>query len=269
MMRVAWFCLAALTACARGNSGTVDASVDTTIVTIDAQFCNNLPCDAIYVSRAGNDGAAGTKDTPVKTINVGITKAAGWNPPKAVFVQAGLYPEPVAMRGGVTIYGGFDETWTRNAGVVTEINAPSPAVLFDQIQTGTGLSGFTVRSGDATTPGGSSYAILIAGSTSIDLTDVIVEPGIGARGVDGSPGGAGANGGNAGNGTPGCEDSSGLCSGCGRPQGGAAGASACGNIGGRGGNAGHAGSYGANGADAAFYLQSGAFGGPPHAPLWR
>ncbi|HEY5946824.1 MAG TPA: hypothetical protein VIV40_15080, partial [Kofleriaceae bacterium] len=80
-MRVAWFCLAALTACAHGNAGDVDAQSDTTIVTIDAQFCNNLPCDAIYVARSGNDAAAGTKTAPVKTINVGITKAAAASPP--------------------------------------------------------------------------------------------------------------------------------------------------------------------------------------------
>ncbi|HEY5927608.1 MAG TPA: hypothetical protein VIV11_38250 [Kofleriaceae bacterium] len=268
-MRVAWFCVAALTAaCAKGgNAGDVDGgnTADTTIVTIDALFCNNLPCDAIYVSRSGNDTAAGTKTAPLKTISVGIAKAAANTPPFAVFVQAGLYPEPVVMRAAVTVYGGFDETWIRNPAVITEINAPSPAVIFDQIQTGTGLDGLTVRSGDATAPGTSSYAIVINNSQAITLTDVIVESGIGARGTDGNNGAAGANGGNAGNGQPGCEDSGGFCSGCGQPQGGGAGASACGRSGGRGGHGGHGGGGGGNGVDAVGYPQSGAFGGPAGA----
>ncbi len=157
MMRVAWFCLAAATAaCAHGNGDNPDAGADARFVTIDAPSCNDLPCDAIYVSPAGNDSSAGTKETPVKTINVGITKAAGWNPPLAVFVQAGTYNEQVAMKVGVPVYGGFDETWTRNPAVVTEITAASPAVTFDQIEAGTVLDTVTVRSRDATAPGESS-----------------------------------------------------------------------------------------------------------------
>ena len=74
MMRVAWVCVAAA-ACAHGGSGAdIDANGgggDGTVVTIDAQFCNNLPCDAIYVTRSGNDAAAGSKTAPVKTIDVG------------------------------------------------------------------------------------------------------------------------------------------------------------------------------------------------------
>ncbi|HSD86430.1 MAG TPA: hypothetical protein VLB44_02910, partial [Kofleriaceae bacterium] len=141
-MRRALIWLAAA-ACASGGTGTVDGNgggADTG-ATIDAQSCNGLPCDAIYVSRTGNDAAAGTKTAPVKTIGVGITKAANVVPPIAVFVQAGLYPEPVVMKAGVNVYGGFDETWARNPAVVTEINAPSPAVVIDQIQVATAMDG--------------------------------------------------------------------------------------------------------------------------------
>src|SRR5262245_30832050 len=116
-MRVAWMCLAAA-ACAHGNSGEPDAAIDAKIVTIDAQSCNNLPCEAFYVSPSGNDSAAGTKETPLKTINAAIVKATGWSPPKAVFVQAGTYSDPVAMKAAVSVFGGFDETWTRNPGVI-------------------------------------------------------------------------------------------------------------------------------------------------------
>src|SRR5262245_35641640 len=142
--------VAVLAACAHGNSGEPDAMGDAWGgPTQDAQNCNLLPCNAIYVARTGNDSAGGTKTAPVKTINAGITKALAFSPPYAVFVHGGLFPEQVTMRPGVGVYGGFDDTWTRAPGVITEINAPTPAITFDQIQTGTILDGATVRSGDA------------------------------------------------------------------------------------------------------------------------
>jgi len=263
-MRIA--CLgvvAILAACAHGNSGDVDAGADAWGgPTVDALSCNNLPCDAIYVSRAGSDAAAGTKAAPVKTINVAIMKALAFNPPYAVFVQAGLYPEQVTMKPGVGVYGGFDETWMRTAGVITEINAPSPAIVFDQIATGTVLDTFTVRSGNGAGPGVSSYAIVITSSKMIELRDLTVEPGIGAAGGDGVDGGAGPAGDNGGNGNPGVEHSSGLfCDNHTLPAVGAAGGSVCGLPGGYGGGAGVGNGNGAQGGDAAFTSQSGGFGG--------
>ena len=261
MMRVAWFCLAAATACAHGSSDNADPAADARLVTIDAPSCDGLPCDAIYVSRAGNDAAAGTRETPLQSINAAITMASGWNPPMAVFVQSGTYNEQVAMKVGVPVYGGFDETWTRNPAVVTEIVAPSPAVTFDQILTGTALDGVSVKSADATAAGESSYAILITGSKLISLVDVTVTPGIGARGVDGNDGATGAAGGNGGIGTPGCEDSGLLCASCDRPPGGKAGTSACGRLGGVGGMPGHENGAGDRGGNATGVAQGGGAGG--------
>ncbi|MCV4691173.1 DUF1565 domain-containing protein, partial [Escherichia coli] len=82
---------------------------DALIVGIDAATCggNMLPCNAIYVSRSGNDAAAGTKMAPMKSIPAAIAKAAMSNPPAAVFVQSGTYPEQVAMKAAVTLFGGF------------------------------------------------------------------------------------------------------------------------------------------------------------------
>src|SRR5688572_26715125 len=116
-MTRAWIWLAAA-ACARGGSGTEDGStgnVDAQIVTtIDAPGCGALPCDALYVSRSGSDTAAGTKQAPMKSIAAAVIKASQSAPALAVFVQGGAYPEQVLMRAGVGVYGGFDETWTRN-----------------------------------------------------------------------------------------------------------------------------------------------------------
>src|ERR1041385_6413234 len=163
-MRSALLWLAAA-ACASGGNGTSDASVDSSIYTIDAPTCGNLPCNAIYVSRAGNDASPGSKMAPMKTLDAAMAKAMMTVPPLAVFVAAGSYPEQVHMRAGIALYGGFDETWTQNAAVTTEISAPSPAVTFDNIQTGTSLANVTIKSADATgTTSGSSIAVLVTGS---------------------------------------------------------------------------------------------------------
>src|SRR5688572_30134917 len=118
----------ALAACASGKSGTdVDAS-STDSSGLPDSGCGSLPCDAVYVARSGADNAPGTKLSPMKTIAGAAAKAATFTPAYAVFVQAGLYPEPVIMKAGVNVYGGFDDTWMRNDAVVTEISAASPAV---------------------------------------------------------------------------------------------------------------------------------------------
>ena len=264
-MRVACVCAAlALAACAKGGNGaTVDATGGPLVdAGPDAPSCNDLPCEAIYVARSGSDAAAGTKEAPLQTISGGIVKAAGSTPPLAVFVQSGMYTEQVIMKPGVTIYGGFDETWTQSPAVVTEIKGESPAVVFDQIATGTGLVNVTIKTVDATAPGASTYAVVITSSQMIELRDVVVEPGIAARGGDGGDGGAGANGGNGANGTPGCENSGGFCSGCSHPRGAAGGTSSCGRTGGRGGDAGHGGGNGQAGFDGVGSPGSGGTPGP-------
>ncbi len=259
-MRLAIFGALVLAACASGKSGSdVDASsgsADAYVAPDSA--CGALPCDAVYVARSGADNAPGTEGSPMKTISAAVTKAATFTPPYAVFVKSGLYPEPVIMKAGVSVYGGFDDTWMRSDAVTTEITAPSPAVTFDAIQVSTILDGVTVKSDDATAPGTSSFAVLITGSTMIELRDVDVLPGIGATGLDGNDGGTGATAGGGGGGTPGCEDSGGLCAGCSRPLGGGGGTSSCGRTGGAGGNAGHGDNGGSMGASGV----GGTAGGP-------
>jgi hypothetical protein len=270
-MRHAWTSLvvACLAACANGGSANVDSGTgsDAFVNTIDAATCGTdmLPCSAIYVAPNGNDTAAGTQAAPMKTIPAAITKAAMANPPQAVFVRAGTYTAQVAMKPGVSLFGGFDETWKPNPAVVTEIDAPSPAVVFDQIMTGTSISNFTIKSDDAVGAGASSYAVVVTGSTGIELRDVTVTPGIGAAGVDGTDGTAGASGGNGSTGQPGCENSSFLCDSCSIPVGGAGGSSACGRTGGRGGAPGHENGTGAVGGDGVGYPGSGGAGGPAGA----
>ena len=109
----------------------------------DAALCGGdlLPCEAIYVAKNGSDGAAGTKQAPVRTIAVAIAKAGQSNPLKVVFVGAGTYNESITMSPGVSVFGGFDETWEQNVAVTTEIVGDSPAVTFEGITVPTSFPG--------------------------------------------------------------------------------------------------------------------------------
>ncbi|MCX5745292.1 MAG: hypothetical protein NT062_22680, partial [Proteobacteria bacterium] len=253
------------TACAKGGEKpTVDAVevVDSGPLAPDAPACDGLPCDAVYVSTLiGTDFAAGTKEAPLKTITEGIAKAATTSPAKAVFVRGGTYHEAIVMHDGVGVYGGFDETWTRQ-GQLTEIVGPSPAVTFDALPSGGVIDGFTIKSDDATAAGGSSIAVYVHASKLIEIRKCTIEPGAGAAGLDGTDGGNGGIGFDGVIGQAGREDSSSIfCASHGKPGYGVGGTSQCNRTGGRGGYAGHASGTGEMGQPGA----GGTSGGAPGA----
>jgi hypothetical protein len=239
-MRFAVLVAVALVACAHGNPGNggdVDAAPDTPPPPDSA--CGSLPCDAIYVASSGSDTAAGTKDAPVLTIGAGIAKAAAASPVGAVFVQAGSYAEALDVPSGVTIYGGFDASWSRADAATTEIVGLSPAVAFRSIAAPSGLDQVTVKSTDAVQPGSSSIAVLVTGSMKVELRGVTLLPGNGATGFDGLSGAAAAGGTVGTAGKPGVERSSAIgCDEGALPAGGPGGNSACGRGGGLGGGPG-------------------------------
>ena len=245
-MRSVLFGLLALAACAHGKSGddngTTDGGADAPAATQDSDdSCGGLPCDAIYVAPTGADTATGTRADPVKTIGAGITKAAMRMPAVGVYVQTGEYDETVAMKAGVDVFGGFDTAWMPTTSAATTIvGASTGAVTIDAITVATALHHVTVKSGDATSAGASSIAVLVTGSSkSITLDTVTVLPGAGMKGNDGVDGFTGAGGGNGGGGGAGQEHSGSVfCDSHTVPVGGAGGSSACGQTGGQGGNPG-------------------------------
>ncbi len=250
MMRLGMLVALSVFGCASGNTASPDSgggSIDAYVMPDSG--CGALPCDAIYVTRSGSDSAAGTKMAPMKTISAAITKASASMPPLAVFVKSGVYPEPITMKAGVSVYGGFDDAWMQNPAVTTEIDSPtSPAVTFDAINAGTLLNKITVKSPDAMSPGQSSIAVVINASRMVELRDVTVLPGIGANGTDGSDGNNGTTGGNGGGGNPGVERSGALfCDNNPVPASGGGGTSSCGRTGGGGGQPGVGGNGGSTG----------------------
>src|SRR5262245_49007930 len=118
--------LALLGACAHGGGvgADVDASggnQDGTVLPPPDSGCGELPCenDVIYVAKGGLDLNDGTKASPLLTISAGVNMAAQSNPPKAVFVGAGVFDESLTMKPGLQVYGGFSPDWTRDGSVTT------------------------------------------------------------------------------------------------------------------------------------------------------
>src|ERR1044071_6857457 len=166
----------ALVGCASGRAGEVDAGPGQEAGP-DAPLCgqiDQLPCDAVYVAKSGNDASPGTKEQPVKTIAVAISLAGQASPKKVVFVQSGDYDESIVMSPGVSVFGGFDEQWMRNSAVVTTITGTSPTVTFDAVTVATALDNVTITAKDATAVGESSFAVVVSGSQDIELRDVTI-----------------------------------------------------------------------------------------------
>lgn len=177
-MRSVCAALVLLSACG-GTSSVVeddvppgDAGVDGDPGCTDPATC---PADAgTYVSQlTGNDGAAGTKTAPKKTITAAIARAKQLGGNQAVFVAQGTYAEKVTLAEGVDLNGGYECnatscTWTRDFAAFesTIANQDFEGVLAPPgITPGTLLGGFTIVGKEGAPPvAPGSIGVTIAGS---------------------------------------------------------------------------------------------------------
>ncbi|HYU08410.1 MAG TPA: DUF1565 domain-containing protein, partial [Gemmatimonadales bacterium] len=75
-----------------------------------------------FVSPTGNDLNTGSNSAPFATIQRGIEAAAAPGTGGAVFVAGGAYPESLALRPKVGVYGAYDAaSWQRRLGVVASV----------------------------------------------------------------------------------------------------------------------------------------------------
>ncbi|MBI5515907.1 MAG: hypothetical protein HY909_19150, partial [Deltaproteobacteria bacterium] len=203
--------------------------------------CDGIDGDAaraIFVSPRGNDMNPGTMMSPKRTLQAAIATAAMASPVRSVYVAAGTYAESVELVGGVSLYGGYDDTmgWRRAMGNSSVIEGGTTAVLAQRLMAPVELQLLEVQSADAMMPGESSYGVRALNSSAmLTLRGVRVTAGAGAPGTDGRDGTMGADGAMGGNG--------------GGNGGGGAGASPCGVAGGAGGSGGNGNRSGARGGD--------------------
>jgi hypothetical protein len=146
---------------------------------------------AIFVSTTGSDLNDGTRQSPLGTISLALVR--GFFQGKDVYVGKGTYniTNSLTLNSGVSLYGGFDpaNNWSRSAANTTIINAGTTALVGVDLDKETRIEGFTIRSLDATTPGGSSYGVRLSScSGPVVLRNNRIEAGDGALGSAGGPG---------------------------------------------------------------------------------
>jgi hypothetical protein len=210
---------------ASGDSGT-DAihekdvrALDVTVTTPTACTATTPESSAYYVSSAhGTDSATcGEMTSPCQTISQGIKRAA-LNQVSVVNVAEGTYPEALTLQPGITLVGGWINAtagvWTKDTSdagqtelVVQPVSGTTTVTATFSGDAGpSGLCTMTLQSKATAGAGETLYGIFAMGaSTTLSLSDVIVQVASGGNGAPGSNGAPGTSGS-----TAGCPVGSGL-----------------------------------------------------------
>ncbi|HEV8303397.1 MAG TPA: Ig-like domain-containing protein [Gemmatimonadales bacterium] len=175
------------------DAGGLNSAPDTVFA-----FVLENPAATVWVRGSGNDGNAGTRSAPLRTLGAALTRAAASG--ADVYVAAGQYGESPVLRSGVSLYGGYDARWLRNPeGSITRVVGGNKAIVGASVSNVT-IDGFVIESADAVQPGESSYGIFLTNVASIKISGNQITAGrgaagsIGANGADGPAGASGAGG---------------------------------------------------------------------------
>ena len=164
---------------------------------------------AIFASPLGQDGFAGTRSHPKRSLGaaIAVAKAAG----KSVVLAAiGTYPGLLNIVSGISVYGGYHaESWQRTRNASTLVTG-SAAFGRSQGATALGVVDSTrvqLLKIKAPTPvSGSSYGLRAINSPGLRLEAVAIEAANGSAGATGGNGAVGLNGDTGGMGKPGACD---------------------------------------------------------------
>ncbi len=169
---------------------------------------------AIFVAKWGSDANPGTIDNPVRTLGAAFAKAETGG--KDVYVATGIYTEPISLRAGISVYGGFSADFKILDPVAYEtvILGQEPTVMLPGAVNAVGIttggagttvfSGFVVIAYNSRTSGQNSIGLYIRDCNSaLTVQNCRIVGGLagngapGALGVSGDDGLAGTPGTNA------------------------------------------------------------------------
>lgn len=180
---------------ADGVSSTCDGSKSP-----DVESCVISDDYGVFVSAAGDDTTGnGTEAAPYATLTTALSKLDAI---RRIYVCASEdeYNEPTTLEipGDVAIYGGFGcegGAWTYDSANNKATFKPmSPIGAVIKKRTGVSLMDLTITAGDATSPSGSSFGLMVISSDDVALTRVVIKSGKGAPGRTGANGEAGVAG---------------------------------------------------------------------------
>jgi hypothetical protein len=171
-----------------GADVVVPANCDLAKDPMDSPACIDDGIGIFVDGAGGDDGNAGSKAKPFKTIGKAIA-SAGAKP--RVYVCAGTYAEDVALdqKNAVSIYGGLTcGGWTYVAAARPKIGATALAFKVDGVTKPIVFADLALVAIDAGTPSGSSIAALVNASSGVLFRRVSFLPGAGANGTSGTTG---------------------------------------------------------------------------------
>jgi len=166
---------------------------------VERQWTLHYKQKAVYVvfSATSEPAEKGALWSPIARLADGMAKAQVLGKTE-VRIAAGNHVGAVKPLSGITLKGGFSASdWSRNPTAnVTKLQVLRTGVEFASVKD-VELSGFTIVSEDAVSPGQSSYGVRVIDSIGVILRNNTISGGRGANGtngVDGTPGLGGASG---------------------------------------------------------------------------
>ena len=142
-------------------------------------------CGVFVSSSLGVDGAAGTKEQPLRSLGEALMKANG----KAVYACAESFAEAIELSAGARVFGGLDcaTDWSYVEGQKATI-APGADLVPVMLLSGEGarIEDVVAIAADAVVPGGSSIALIAQDGAVAELLRCELRAGAGAPGAAGS-----------------------------------------------------------------------------------
>jgi len=151
-------------------------------------------CGVFASESLGDDANPGTRAQPVRTLTQAISLAR--TGPLRVYACAEVFAEAVAVPSGLEVWGGLDcaNGWGYLGGDARTVLAPASDLIPLQVEAAelggiATLADLRLEAADATLPGGSSIAMLVAPGAAVDLRRSELLAGNGAKGAPGARGG--------------------------------------------------------------------------------
>lgn len=140
---------------------------------------------AVFVSPDGDDAGAGTREDPVRTLTVGILRAARER--RIVVACAGVFRSPLRVMTALRLYGGYtcDGTWApSNQRTVVQPTPGEPALTLDRVDSEVVIEGFEFRARVPDDPpaGASAIAAIVSNAERLVLRNALFVAGNGANG---------------------------------------------------------------------------------------
>jgi hypothetical protein len=151
---------------------------------------------AYFVSVLGSDDGTGSLNFPFRTLGFAVEQAAAADPVRDLYISGGTYNARVALRDGISLFGGYLPSGQRTRDELTRIKAPSgqTEAIFAKGVGDVTLQLLTIVGADGASGGASSYGVRAVGGSNLVLDSVAVRAGNGAAGSPGAQGAIGAGG---------------------------------------------------------------------------